>query len=102
MFEMGVITARQGLASCEKVNVAAFCRRRLPIIMMKLKMAETTKDAVMYIEQGHIRVGVDTVTDPAFHVSRHMEDLATWVKTSKISKTIKDYREERDDFDLFE
>ena len=49
-FEMGVITARQGLASCEKVNVAAFCRRRLPIIMMKLKMAETTKDAVMYIE----------------------------------------------------
>ena len=41
---------RQGLAICEKVTVTAFARRRLPIIMLKLKMAETTKDAVMYIE----------------------------------------------------
>jgi len=70
--------------------------------MMKLKMAETTKDAVTYIEQGHIKVGVDTVTDPAFHVSRHMEDMVTWVRSSKIAKSIKDYKDERDDFELFE
>jgi U3 small nucleolar ribonucleoprotein protein IMP3 len=50
LFEMGLVTARQGLAACEKVNVASFARRRLPIIMLKLKMAETTKDAVTYIE----------------------------------------------------
>ena len=67
---MGVITGRQGLGSCEKVNVSAFCRRRLPVIMQKLKMAETVKEAVMYIEQGHVKVGVDTITDPAFHVNR--------------------------------
>jgi U3 small nucleolar ribonucleoprotein protein IMP3 len=99
---MALSNSRQGLAACEKVNVASFARRRLPIVMMKLKMAETTKDAVTYIEQGHIKVGVDTVTDPAFHVSRHMEDHVTWVRSSKIAKSIKDYKEERDDFELFE
>jgi U3 small nucleolar ribonucleoprotein protein IMP3 len=50
LFEMGLTGKRQGLAICEKVTVTAFARRRLPIIMCKLKMAETTKDAVMYIE----------------------------------------------------
>ena len=99
---MGVINSRQGLAPCEKVTVSCFARRRLPVLMQKLKMAETIKDAVMYIEQGHVKVGVDTVTDPAFHVTRTMEDHITWVRTSKIAKKVKDYRQERDDFELFE
>ena len=102
LFEMGVITSRQGLASCEKVNVAAFCRRRLPVIMQKLKMAETVKEAVMYIEQGHVRVGVETVTDPAFHVSRTMEDYVTWDKSSSIRKKVLSYSNQLDDFDNIE
>ena len=65
-------------------------------------MAETIKDAVMYIEQGHVKVGVDTVTDPAFHVTRSMEDHITWVRTSKIAAKVKNYRSERDDFEIFE
>ena len=99
---MGVINARQGLAPCEKVNVSAFARRRLPVLMHRMKMAETIKDAVMYIEQGHVKVGIDTVTDPAFHVTRSMEDHITWVRTSSLGKKVKDYRQERDDFELFE
>ena len=71
---MGLINSRQGLDVVEKINVAAMCRRRLPVILHKLKMAETVKEAVMYIEQGHIKVGVETVTDAAFHVDRNMED----------------------------
>ena len=65
-------------------------------------MAETIKDAVMYIEQGHVKVGVNTVTDPAFHVNRSMEDHITWVRGSKIEKIVKNYRNERDDFEIFE
>eukprot|EP00355_Strombidium_rassoulzadegani_P003057 CAMPEP_0168608180 /NCGR_PEP_ID=MMETSP0449_2-20121227/482_1 /TAXON_ID=1082188 /ORGANISM="Strombidium rassoulzadegani, Strain ras09" /LENGTH=170 /DNA_ID=CAMNT_0008648133 /DNA_START=189 /DNA_END=700 /DNA_ORIENTATION=+ len=57
LYEMGLINSRQGLEHCEKVNVAAMCRRRLPVVMQRLKMAETVKEAVMYIEQGHIKVG---------------------------------------------
>lgn len=65
-------------------------------------MAETVKEAVMYIEQGHVRVGVETVTDPAFHVNRNLEDHVTWVKDSKIRRQIKDFEGERDDYDLMD
>jgi U3 small nucleolar ribonucleoprotein protein IMP3 len=102
LYDMGVITSRQGLGAAEKVNVSAFCRRRLPVIMHKLKMAETVKEAVMFIEQGHVRVGVETITDPAFHVNRVMEDHVTWVKNSNIRKKILKYNDKYDDFDLVE
>ena len=96
---MGLINSRQGLDVVEKINVAAMCRRRLPVILHKLKMAETVKEAVMYIEQGHIKVGVETVTDAAFHVDRNMEDHVQWVKGSKIRHKIKEYEGEVDDFE---
>ena len=70
--------------------------------MQRLKMAETVQDAVKFIEQGHVKVGVDTVTDPAFHVTRVMEDHITWVRGSAIGKTVSEYRQQRDDFTLFE
>eukprot|EP00347_Sterkiella_histriomuscorum_P000519 403375538 len=102
LYEMGVIKQRQGLKDCERVNVAAFCRRRLPVVMQRLKMAETIKEAVMYIEQGHVKVGVETVTDPAFHVNRNFEDHITWVKTSNIRKKVLKYNDDYDDFELVE
>jgi U3 small nucleolar ribonucleoprotein protein IMP3 len=48
--------------------------------MVKMKFAEHLKEAVTYIEQGHVRVG----PDPAFLVTRNMEDFITWVDSSKI------------------
>lgn len=53
-----------------KVTVSAFCRRRLSVIMTKLRMAENVKAAVTLIEQGHVRVGPEVVTDPAYLVTR--------------------------------
>lgn len=38
--------------------------------------------------QGHVRVGTETVTNPAFHVTRNMEDFVTWVDTSKIKRKV--------------
>ncbi|KAI8849935.1 U3 small nucleolar ribonucleoprotein IMP3-like protein [Chytridium lagenaria] len=70
LYNMGLITAKKTLSQCEKLTVSAFCRRRLPIVMVRLKMAETVKAAVTYVEQGHVRVGPDTITDPAYLVTR--------------------------------
>ncbi|KAJ2530151.1 U3 small nucleolar ribonucleoprotein imp3, partial [Coemansia sp. RSA 1937] len=56
--------------------------------------------AVRLIEQGHVRVGPDTVTDSAFLVTRNMEDFVTWVDTSKIKRKILKYNDKLDDFDL--
>ena len=50
--------------------------------------------------QGHIRVGPDTVTDPAFLVTRTFEDFVTWVDTSKIKRKVMKYNDKLDDFDL--
>ena len=44
--------------------------------------------------------GPDVVTDPAFLVTRSMEDFVTWVDSSKIKRHVLEYNEERDDFDL--
>jgi ribosomal protein S4 len=40
--------------------------------MCRLKMAENVKEAVTFIEQGHIRVGPETITDPAYLVTRYI------------------------------
>ncbi len=39
--------------------------------------------------QGHVRLGPETVTDPAFLVTRSMEDFVTWVDTSKIKRKVR-------------
>jgi len=83
-----------------KVTVAAFCRRRLPIVMTRLRMAENVPAAVKFVEQGHVRVGPEVVTDPAFLVTRNLEDFVTWVDSSKIKRSILKYRDKVDDFDL--
>ena len=52
------------------------------------------------IEQGHIKVGIETITDPAFHVNRNVEDLITWVRESKYWKKVLEFDNKYDDFDL--
>ncbi len=47
-----------------------------------------------------MRVGSEVVTDPAYLVTRNMEDFVTWVDSSKIKRNIMQYRENLDDFDL--
>lgn len=45
-------------------------------------------------------MGVDLITDPAYLVTRSMEDYVTWVDTSKIKKHIMKYNDKLDDYDL--
>jgi U3 small nucleolar ribonucleoprotein protein IMP3 len=105
-----------------KINVSCFARRRLGVVMVRLKMSETVKQvsitrknykerawlmsyttfvqAVTYIEQGQVRVGPDAITDPAFLVTRNMEDFVSWVDQSRVRKSIARYTGEHDDYDL--
>jgi len=70
--------------------------------MVRLKFAEHLKEAVTYIEQGHIRVGPEVVTDPAFLVTRKMEDFVTWEDSSKIKRKVLQYNDKLDDYDLMQ
>jgi U3 small nucleolar ribonucleoprotein protein IMP3 len=105
LWDMGVLGTGGGgrgkLSDVEhKVTVSAFARRRLPVVMQRMGMADHVSSAVKFVEQGHVRVGTDVVTDPAFLVTRSMEDFVTWVDSSKIKRNILTYRDKLDDFDL--
>lgn len=54
-------------------------------------MSEFMKNATDLIEQGHVRVGTEVVKDPAFLVSRTLEDFVTWVDSSKIRRHVMEY-----------
>ncbi|KAG5639337.1 Small subunit (SSU) processome component [Sphagnurus paluster] len=92
LYDMGVLNSSAKLSDVDnKLTVAAFCRRRLAVFMCMSKMAETVSavrefrwmhhivvwvlnggvKAVKFIEQGHVRVGPDTITDPAYLVTRY-------------------------------
>lgn len=105
LWQLGVLKQSReqgaGLSSVEKdVTVSAFCRRRLGVLMVRTGMVEHVKTAHKFIEQGHVRVGTDVVTDPAFLISRGMEDFVTWVDGSKVQRQVLKYREKLDDFEL--
>ena len=70
------------------------------LCLVRAKMAQNLKSAVTMVESGHVRVGPDTVLDPAFLVPRNMEDFVTWVDTSKIRQKMLDYKDLRDDYDI--
>lgn len=102
LYAMGVITTKKSLVQVEKLSTASFCRRRLAVVMVRLKMAQTLREAITFIEQGHVRIGPETVTDPAFLVTRNMEDFVTWVDTSKIKRKVQKFNEALDDYDLLQ
>ncbi|GLV44038.1 uncharacterized protein CBL_12666 [Carabus blaptoides fortunei] len=98
LYHLGLIATRWDLSLAEKVTASCFCRRRLAVVLVRNKMSETIKGATKLIEQGHIRVGPELVKDPAFLVSRTLEDFVTWVDNSAIRKHVLEYNNMRDDF----
>ncbi|ENN71688.1 U3 small nucleolar ribonucleoprotein protein IMP3 [Dendroctonus ponderosae] len=98
LYDMGLIASVGDLSLAEKVTASCFCRRRLAVIMAKSRMVETIKEAVKLIEQGHVRVGTELIKDPAFLVTRILEDYVTWVNSSKIKQHVLEYNGQRDDF----
>ena len=54
LFLMGILPTQATLSQCSEIAASAFCRRRLPVVMVSCKMAETLKEAVTLIEQGRM------------------------------------------------
>ncbi|KNB42220.1 u3 small nucleolar ribonucleoprotein [Blastocystis sp. subtype 4] len=110
LYDMGILLSEGSLAAVETIHASAFCksicavhlinRRRLGVMLIHMKMAHNLEEADNLIRHGHVRVGTDLVTDPAYLVTRNMEDYVTWVDTSKIKRHVMKYNEKLDDFDL--
>lgn len=70
LYMMGLIPTKWDLSLTQTVSATSFCRRRLPVVMVRNKMSQNIKMATQLIEQGHVRVGAEVVKDPAFLVTR--------------------------------
>lgn len=70
LYMLGLISTKWDLSLTQKLTASSFCRRRLPVVMVRNKMSQTIKMAIQLIEQGHVRVGVEVIKDPAFLVTR--------------------------------
>jgi len=63
---MGILGSKSKLWQVKHGStVSAFTRRRLPAVFTRLHMAETIQAAVAMVEQWHMRVGTEIITDPA-------------------------------------
>nr|XP_043607612.1 U3 small nucleolar ribonucleoprotein protein IMP3-like [Erigeron canadensis] len=104
LYNIGVISSQESLAKLaggeKRISVSWFCRRRLATVLVKLKYCERLKQAVTFIEKGHVRVGPETITDPAYLVTRNMENFITWVDESKIKRKVLAYNDQLDDYDV--
>eukprot|EP00163_Fabomonas_tropica_P021515 TRINITY_DN375_c0_g1_i1.p1 TRINITY_DN375_c0_g1~~TRINITY_DN375_c0_g1_i1.p1 ORF type:complete len:144 (-),score=6.36 TRINITY_DN375_c0_g1_i1:488-919(-) len=51
-YNMGLITTKKSLQKCAEITASALCRRRLPIVLVRMKYAETVSEAVQLVEHG--------------------------------------------------
>ena len=100
LFRIGLVDAASSLAKAEHLPASAFCRRRLPVVLVRLRMAQTMREAVAFVERGNVRVGPETVTDPALLVPRAVEDFVTWVDSSHVRRSVAKYNDKLDDYEL--
>lgn len=96
LFSMGLIKTKR-IKKCLTIDVRSFARRRLPVFMIQSGMFNgPLSTAVKYVEHGHIKVGPQTVRDPAAFITVEQEDYITW--DDKFKRKIDEYRGEQDDY----
>lgn len=100
LYDMGLIADKTNLIAASKVKVSTVCRRRLPVVLRRMKFAESLEEATSLIEQGHVRIGPHIAKSPDLLVSRAREDFITWVDSSKIKRKVQTYNDQVDDYDL--
>ena len=59
LYVLGMIPTKWDLEATSKISASAFCRRRLPVVMVRNKMSENIKNASKLVEHGHVRVGTE-------------------------------------------
>lgn len=97
LFSMGLIKTKR-IKKCLTIDVKAFCRRRLPVFIVQSGMFDGPLSvAVRYIEHGHVRIGPQTIRDPATFITLDQEDYITW--DDKFKRKIEEYRGEQDDYE---
>lgn len=51
LYNMGLMPLENSLAGVEKINASSFCKRRLPVVMVRLHMANNLEQANNLVKQ---------------------------------------------------
>lgn len=101
LYDLGLLPTTSKISSIEnKLTVSSLCRRRIGVMMVKFRMAQNVQDANKFVRQGHVRVGNKVITDPAYLITRNLEDYLTWVDDSKIKKNAMTFKNKWDDYSV--
>mmetsp|Transcript_76767 Transcript_76767/g.212101 ORF Transcript_76767/g.212101 Transcript_76767/m.212101 type:complete len:183 (-) Transcript_76767:137-685(-) len=100
LYSMALTQNTQSLEDCLDISASKFCRRRLAVVLVHLKFCQDITQAVLWVQQGHFRIGPDIVSNPAVHVTREMEDHITWAEGSKVKQQIREFNDQADDYEL--
>lgn len=101
LYAMGLLPTTSKISAIEnKLSVSSLCRRRVGVMMVKFHMAQNVADANKFVRQGHVRVGNKVITDPAYLITRSLEDYLTWVDDSKIKKNVMTFKNKWDDYSV--
>lgn len=100
LFNMGIIDHETELEKpMFKATIDDVCRRRITYVLFQKKFAETVAKGHDYVEQGHIKIGPEIVTNPTFIVTKNLEHFIDWTYGSKIKKNIDSFNGVKDDFE---
>ena len=77
LYDIGAIPSTKSRALCDRLSTSSFCRRRLATVLVRIRMCETLREATTFIEQGHVRVGVNVIRDPGYTPVPH-RGYVTW------------------------
>merc|ERR1712150_353491 len=89
LYQCGFISKTTTLEEVVKgMSVSAIARRRLPVVLVKMNMAQNVSMADNLVKHGHVRLGPELISDPATVVTRRMEDYVTWRDNSAVRKHI--------------
>ena len=97
---LGLIPSVQSLDQCVQIPTSAFCRRRLSTVLVYNKFVERISEATKFVQQGHVALGPNVVTNPATLITRDMEDLIHWAEGSKIKRKVHEFANTLDDYDM--
>ena len=101
LHQVGLLSKKNSLQDCAAIPVAAFCRRRLGVLLKTMGYGENLRETYAFVKQGHVVIGDQVVTDPTMLVTRTMEDHINWADNSRIKKKILTYKNTLDDYDLY-
>lgn len=101
LYDLGIINLpEKGLYIIDRLHVSNFARRRLGVMMRTKKLVTDLTQADKFIQQGHVKVGPDTIRNPAYIISRKKEDFVTWADESAFRRKIGEFKGQEDDYDL--